>query len=253
MNSRQPVIFLIGMLLCLTVAAQQNTNPSNQTQGKTQLNKVKAADPPPAAKEISERLQKLTDSVTALKARVDKLTESQATIDSVKARVDKLTESQATTDLKAKVDALSGRLWTANWVAIVLDTALGIALLVVFVILFPKLSKAATTEQLQPLQNALDNLRVGLNNPPTTVQLQQELQTLRTALDNRPTTDQLWRQLQNSLATYPTAEQLRQELQNTLTTRPTTEQLRQELQNALTTRPTTDQLRQELHNALTSH
>ncbi len=223
MKSRRLVIFLLGMLLCLTIAAQQNTTPSNQAQAKAQSNKGKAANPVPDAKETSERLQKLTDSVAALNARVDKLT-----------------ESQATTDLKAKVDALSGRLWTAILVTIVLS----IALIAVLLILLPKLSNAATaahqlTNQLQPLQNALPFLQTALNYRPTTARVQAELQPLQTALNDRPTLAQLQQELlplQTALSNCPTIARLQAELQPlqiALNDRPTLAQLQAQLQQVL--------------------
>ncbi|HKN74799.1 MAG TPA: hypothetical protein VJW94_06460 [Candidatus Acidoferrum sp.] len=146
MKPRKLFLLPLAILFCVTLAAAQNANPPTQTPAKAQPPKAKPVNAPPDTKEINDRLAKLTDSVTELKSRVDKLA-----------------ESQTNAELKAKVDALSGRLSNEFWITMCIALALAIVLVYTVRKFLPEVRKVvhaqenlATTQSVTNLQGALE-------------------------------------------------------------------------------------------------
>jgi len=146
MKPRKLFLLPLAILFCVTLAAAQNVNAPAQTPEKKHAPKAGTATAPPDTKEINDRLAKLTDSVAELKSRVDKLA-----------------ELQTNAELKAKVDALSGRLSTAFWIAMCIAALLVIVLAYAVGKFLPAVrnvvqapANCATTQSVTDLQGALE-------------------------------------------------------------------------------------------------
>jgi len=186
MKPRKLFLLPLAILFCVTLAAAQNANAPTQTPTKAPPPKVKKADAPPETKETNDHLPKLTDAVTELKSRVDKLA-----------------ESQTNAELKAKVDALSGRLSNEFWITMCMAALLAIVLAYTVGKFLPEVrnvvqaqANRATTESVTDLQEALEQ---SINQTRTDVQ-ESRAQLAQGVADARAEQRQALTQLAQSVA-----------------------------------------------------
>jgi tetrahydromethanopterin S-methyltransferase subunit B len=146
MKPRKLFLLSLAILFCVTLAAAQSANAPTPTPEKKHAPKAGTAVAPSDTKEINDRLATLTDSVTELKSRVDKLT-----------------ELQTNAELKAKVDALSGRLSNEFWITMCIAALLAIVLVYAVRKFLPAMRNVveaqenrATTQSVTDLQGALE-------------------------------------------------------------------------------------------------